>query len=69
MKKIQKYKEINEIKRDCYYYNWNDNENLKSNFKKYGAKCKYYDIFFKRNYCNMIEPFCYECNHYKKRED
>ena len=59
----------NEMKRDCYYYNWNDNENFGSYFKKYGARCEYHDTFFSRNYCNMIEPSCYQCDYYQKRDD
>ena len=65
---IQILKE-NEMKRDCDFYNWNDNQKYSSFPREYGARCEFHNQFFKRTRENKIEPSCYKCENYIKRED
>ena len=57
--------ESNETNDDCYYYNWGgDGTKERPSYpREYGAKCEYYDEFFRLYTGGVLKPNCDECPH------
>ena len=55
-----------ETKRDCKYYDWNDNPDYSSYSPEYGAMCHESEEFFSRDN-GFLNPNCPTCDFYDKR--
>ncbi len=52
------------INKNCYYYNFGDNENFEYKCPiEYGARCEFYDLFFssKNESGEGLDPDCSSC--------
>ena len=59
-----------ETKASCYYYNWGGGEEGRPSYpREYGARCEYFDEFFKaRSFGKIINPNCKVCPMYNRKK-